>query len=217
MIRIYAIALVIISIFLLIVGVRAWIKMFFSSEQVIRFPFLQREASFTIKKAGYYNITIHGRLLKVIPRNWMPVITNSITKDQVPVNDALLNIQKNGFSEGSTELYIFDIVSPGEYTIQLQEGSLPAFNIGRSIAEKLNLSSGSAESANSSFSISINSSRSFGQKLILFPQMILAFAGLFGFIFGLVFAISPQSWESFKNPQVISSEKPANELHPEQK
>lgn len=207
MIRIYAIAAVIISIFFLIIGIRAWIKVFFSAEEVLQFPFLQKEASFTIKKAGYYTIAIHGKLLKAVPQNWLPVITSSLNQDQIQVKDVLMKIQKTNFGEGSIELYLFNIISPGEYTIQLKEGSLPGFNLGRVIAQKLNLDRNVTLADLSNFSISVSSGKSVGQKLILFPQMMLAFAGLFGFVFGLIAAISPKEWNNFNNPAPVNNER----------
>lgn len=100
MIRTYALLLLPVAIAFLVLGIRAWIKMF-SSTEIIKFPFSQNETEFCILNPGYYAIYIHAKVFRLIPTKWFPKITSvSSSKEITIINTLLFGVRTNSFDNG---------------------------------------------------------------------------------------------------------------------
>ncbi|MGE8293552.1 MAG: hypothetical protein ACN6ON_17800 [Sphingobacterium sp.] len=98
-------SLTILCVFFLIIGIRAWVRMFVTKE-IACFPFLQEQATFVIPKAGYYTVYIHGKLLKAVPTNWLPDIRHIATNEKVVIKSVWLRIQHTDFDKGRDWSYM---------------------------------------------------------------------------------------------------------------
>lgn len=203
MTKIYAFLLLLVAIAFLILGIRAWIKMF-SSKEIIKFPFAQKEVEFAIKDSGYYAIYIHAKIFRMLPQKWIPKIKSvSSSKEIQIINASFFAVKSNNFDGGRMEKYGFEIETPGKYAIEILEGEFASDKIRRKFEEAIIPRGLFSESNVSDLAISIRKGPSLKQKIILFPQMFLAFIGLFGIIFSSIFIADPKAFEEFtsKNSQ----------------
>lgn len=204
MTRTYALLLLPFAIAILILGIRAWIKMF-SSKEIIKFPFAQKEVEFAIKDSGYYAIYIHAKIFRTVPTKWIPKIksVNSSKEIQI-INASFFAVKSNSFDGGRIEKFGFEIETPGKYAIEIIEGEFASDRIRRELEEAIIPRGLFSESNVRDVAISIRKGPSLKQKIILFPQMFLAFIGLFGIIFSSIFIADPNAFEEFtsKNSQI---------------
>lgn len=171
---IYALLLYPLGITFIILGIKA-AKMMFFSQEIVKFPFSQKEAEFSISNSGYYSIYRHSIFIKNIPVRWYVKIINSNSFKEVRVNRVLFILKTSSIDGHKSEEFNFKIDKPDTYLIQIEE----------------NYSSGSIE--NNQF-VSIRKGASPLQKLILLPQMILFFVGLLGMIFGTIYLNDPKAF-----------------------
>lgn len=109
MTRTYAFLLLIVAIAFLIFGIKAWIKMF-SSKEIIKFPFSQKEAEFTIEKLGYHAIYIHAKNFRQLPSKWIPKIKSASSSIETPIiNSSFFAVRSNNFDGGRMEKFGFEI------------------------------------------------------------------------------------------------------------
>ena len=197
MTRTYALLLLPVAVALLIFGIRAWIKMF-SSKEIIKFPFSKNEVEFSLPNAGYYAIYIHAKMFRLLPTKWIPKVKNlSLSKEIKIINASLFGVKSNNLNGERMEMFGFEVDTPGKYSIQLEEGEFTSTRIRRQFEEAILPTSLFSESKSKDLFVSIRKGPSLLQKAILFPQMFLAFIGLFGIIFLLIFISDPKSFDDF--------------------
>lgn len=186
------IGLAVLSVVLMIIGIKAWIRMF-SSNEIERWSFIQKHQEFNIDKKGNYSIYIHGILHKSIILDWLPRITHKETKEIVQIHRQFIGVHTAGFDTGKVEMFGFKIKKAGVYTIEIKHGAdtlLGKIGINvPQVAEPILTSN-----QENDLHISIRTSNALWQKVLLFPQMLCAFVGLFGSIFSIVLAFNPNAF-----------------------
>lgn len=202
MTRTYALLLLIVAIAFLIFGIRAWIKMF-SSKEIIKFPFSQKEVEFIIQDLGYYAVYIHAKKFKLLPTKWMPKVQSvSLSKEISIQNVSFFGVRTNGLDSGKMERFGFEIETPGKYSIQITEGEFASTRWRRKLEEAIIPSGLFSESNLNDVFISIRKGPSLLQKVILFPQLFLAFIGLFGIVFTTVLIANPKAFDDLNTKNI---------------
>jgi len=197
MTKTYALLLLILAIAFLILGIRAWIKIF-SSKEIIKFPFSQKESEFTIQTSGHYAIYIHAKKFKLLPRRWMPIVKSISSLQKIEIKTSFFAVKTTGLDSGKMERFGFEIETPGKYSIQITEGELSKTLWLRKVEEAL-IPKGLFSEANlNDVFISIRKGPSLVQKMILFPQLFLAFVGLFGIVFSSILIANPKAFDDLK-------------------
>lgn len=211
MTRTYAVLLLPVAIAVLILGIRAWIKMF-SSKEIIKFPFAQKEAEFLISEPGYYAIYIHAKLFKLLPTKWIPIVKSANSPKEIEIKNAsIFAVESNNFDGGRVEKFGFDIDTPGKYTIQITDGEFTSTKIRREIEEAIIPRGIFSESNAKDLFVSIRKGPSLLQKAILFPQLFLAFIGLIGIVFTSILIANPDAFNKpEKNLPIEVSNNPIN-------
>lgn len=206
MTKTYAILLLLVAIAMLIFGIKAWIKMF-SSKEIIKFPFAQKHTEFTIFEPGYYAIYIHAKNLRLLPMKWIPKIeSSSISKEIVVKGTSIFGVRSNNFDGGRMEKFGFKIETPGKYSIEIVEGESEYSRLRRTFEEAIIPKSIFSESELKDLFISIRKGPSLLQKALLFPQLFLAFVGLFGIIFSSIAIANPNAFDNFGKEQNIENQ-----------
>ena len=206
MTRTYAILLLPVAIAVLILGIRAWIKMF-SSKEIIKFPFAQKEAEFLISEPGYYAVYIHAKNFRLLPIKWIPKIKSSSISAEIEVKNILFfGVRSNNFDGGRMEKFGFKIETPGKYSIEIAEGESEYSRLRRTFEEAIIPKNIFSESEQRDLFISIRKGPSLLQKAILFPQLFLAFAGLFGIVFSSIAIANPNAFDNFGKKQNIENQ-----------
>lgn len=180
------------SVILIVVGIRAWVKMF-SSKEIAKWPFHKKQFEFTIHKKGYYSIYIHGRLYKTVPGNWYPKIIQKETSAEINVRSSFFGVQSTGFKGGRSELFGFRIKEAGSYSLTIHKGTHTALG---SIRNKIRNAIAPITSADQEKDIflTIRNGNSLLAKALLFPQMFLVFVGMVGIILGLILMANPAAF-----------------------
>jgi hypothetical protein len=205
MTRTYAILLLFVAIAVLIFGIKAWIKMF-SSKEIIKFPFAQKKAEFSIQDLGYYAIYIHAKNFRLLPAKWIPKIKSASSSIEIPIiNSSFFSVRSNNFDGGKMEKFGFEIKTPGKYVIEIVEGEFTLSKIRRKFEESIIPNGLFSESNPKDLFISIRKGPSLLQKALLFPQLFLAFVGLFGIVFMSILVANPKALD--KPITNISNEK----------
>ena len=192
MTRTYAFLLLLVAIAVLIFGIKAWIKMF-SSKEIVKFPFAQKKAEFTILNPGYYSIYLHFGPFKIIPVRWFATVKSVGFSKRIEVNNTLFALRTSGM-DGNTilERFSFKIESPGKYFIQIEESS--SKDLLRKINPATVLNRLLSKSEQNDFFISIRNGVSPMRQIILFSQMFLAIASLIGIIFTTIYLADPKAF-----------------------
>lgn len=183
MIIIYALILYSLGITFIFLGIKATIKMFFT-EEIIKFPFSQKEAEFSISNPGYYSIYLHSVFIKKYPVRWYAKVKNSNSLKEIRVNRVLFVLRTSSIDGHKSEQFDFKIDKPDTYLIQIEDNSR------NNLIDKLDLK---ISSENNKF-VSVRKGVSTFQKIILFPQIILFFIGLLGIIFGTIYLYDPKAF-----------------------
>ena len=206
MTRIYAILLLVVAIVVLIIGIRAWIKMF-SSKEIIKFPFDQKNTEFVISESGYYAVYIHAKNFRLLPIKWIPKVkSSSISKEIVVKGTSIFGVRSNNFDGGRMEKFGFKIDTPGKYSIEIVEGESESSRLRRTFEEAIIPKGIFSESNAKDVFLSVRKGPSLLQKTFLFPQLFLAFAGLFGIVFSSIAIANPNAFDNFEKEQTIDSQ-----------
>ena len=179
----------------------------FSSKEIIKFPFAQKGAEFLISEPGYYAIYIHAKLFKLLPTKWIPIVKSANSPKEIEIKNAsIFAVKSNNFDGGRVEKFGFDIDTPGKYTIQITDGEFTSTKIRREIEEAIIPRGIFSESNAKDLFISIRKGPSLLQKAFLFPQLFLAFAGLFGIVFSSIAIANPNAFDNFGKKQNIENQ-----------
>jgi len=206
MTRTYAFLLLLVAIAVLIFGIKAWIKMF-SSKEIVKFPFAQKEAEFTIENLGYHAIYIHAKNFRLLPTKWIPKIKSTSSSTEIPIiNSSFFAVRSNNFDGGRMEKFGFEIETPGKYAIEIVEGEFTLSKIRRKFDEAIMPQGLFSESNAKDLFISIRKGPSLLQKAFLFPQLFLAFVGLLGIVFSSIAIGNPKAFDNFGNKQNIDNQ-----------
>ena len=206
MTRTYAILLLLVAIAALIIGIRAWIKMV-SSKEILKFPFAQKNTEFTISESGYYAVYIHAKNFSLLPIKWIPKVKSSSILTEIEVKNTLFfGVRSNNFDGGRMEKFGFKIETPGKYTIEIVEGESGYSRLRRSFETAILPKGLFSESEQKDLFISIRKGPSLLQKAFLFPQLFLAFAGLFGIVFSSIAIANPKAFDKFGKKQNIENQ-----------
>lgn len=207
MTKTYAIFLLFVAIAALIIGIRAWIKMF-SSKEIIKFPFSQKTAEFTIAELGHYAIYIHAKNFRLLPIKWVPrIISTNDSVENPAIKASFFGVRSNNFDGGRMEKFGFNIETPGKYNIEIVEGETEYSRLQRTFEKAIIRKRIFSESEEKDLYISIRKGPSLLQKAYLFPQMFLAFAGLLGIVFSSITIANPRTFDDFGTKLNIENQK----------
>lgn len=206
MTKTYAILLLLVAIAMLIFGIKAWIKMF-SSKEIIKFPFAQKHTEFAIFESGYYAIYIHALNFRLLPMKWIPKIKNTTVENEIQVKrTAIFGIRSNNFDGGRMERFGFKIENSGKYSIEIVESESGYPRLLHSFETAILPKVLFSESEQKDLFISIRKGPSLLQKALLFPQLFLAFVGLFGIIFSSIAIANTKAFDNFGKKQNIENQ-----------
>ncbi len=180
----------------------------FSSKEIIKFQFSQKQAEFIIQDLGYYAVYIHAKKFKLLPTKWIPKVHSvSVSKEISIQNISFFGVRTNGLDSGKMERFGFEIETPGKYTIQIAEGEFASTRWRRKLEEAIIPAGLFSPSDLKDVFISIRKGPSLLQKIFLFPQLFLAFIGLFGIVFTSIFIANPNAFDEVntKNIQIENS------------
>lgn len=191
--RMFFIVLAILSLGVLILGIRAWFRMF-SIKVLHKFPFQQETVYLDFVKSGHYSIYLEGKKLSLITEGWQAEIISMKNGQTIEVTPIIFRIHQSGFSRGKVEMYNFHLEDSGRYSFQVipgPKGWITGIRYGIQQVFQQNSELDNYRKLN----ICIAKGHSQLGKLLLFPQLFLAFVGLMGLIFSIVFAFNPLAFE----------------------
>lgn len=184
--------LAVVSAVLMVVGIRAWIRMF-TSKEITSWAFDKQQHTITIPAKGYYAVYIHGKLFRSVPLDWHPEIVDNQTSEQVKVNTVFFGVQTTSLDRGKQEMFGFRIKRTGDYTVTVRTGTAGvAGNTHQRIVK--HMSSIVEATSKDELYCSIRTGNSLWQKIGLVPQMILAFVGFLGIVFSIILAVNPEAF-----------------------
>lgn len=179
----------------------------FSSKEIIKFPFAQKKTEFTIFESGYYAVYIHAKNFRLLPIKWIPKIKSSSISAEIEVKNTLFfGVRSNNFDGGRMEKFGFEIEIPGKYTIEIVDGESGYSRLRRTFEVAIIPKRIFSESEQKDLFISIRKGPSLLQKAFLFPQLFLAFVGLFGIVFSSIAIANPKAFDKFENKQNIENQ-----------
>ena len=184
--------LAVVSAVLMVVGIRAWIRMF-TSKEITSWAFDKQQHTITIPAKGYYAVYIHGKLFRPVPLDWHPEIVDDHSGEQIKVNTSFFGVQTTSFDRGKVELFGFHVERPGNYTLTMRPGTVGFIgNVRQQIGKHII----PVEDATSrgTWYLSVRTGNSLWQKIGLVPQMALAFVGLLGIVFSMILAVNPDAF-----------------------